>query len=385
MISFEQNELRLRLIKRGLCVVMIAIGSMLAVSNSPQRVNGQGAGRPVAAPTPAKNRDSRNRRAEQQAARERAERDRIQREADEKIARERERAERETAKEKAAREAAEAKRRELEALLPNGKINSVWTESAVVKGGALGLQIHLKFEVNNLKGFKVGAGAVFYKADGNELKDLNQSYTTTANQVYTGEDFEPSYVNSEYSDFVLFIPYEELHLEPGHHKLKLFTWLRAGDTVLARSQLVEFSVTAAELVEAKRVALLPRGKIESVRIDPNINYGGSRGMMIHFKLTFHNLKGIECQAVAFFYYANQEPLKGKGKFADVGGTLITVSDTFTPTLVAGYYEDLRLFMPYKEIRLPEGKHELKFFAAIQGKNSGYFTQSDWVSFSLTQN
>jgi hypothetical protein len=317
---------------------------------------------------------------------EKAERERLKREAEENLSRERaerERAERERTKEKEAREAAEAKRKELEALLPNAKIQSVWTDSAVVDG-SMGLQVHVKFEVNNLKDFECGLGALFYKPDGEKLKDFNDNFTTTAGHVYTGKNFKPTLTNASYSDFVLFIPYEELHLGQGDYRLKLDTYLRAGDKVLAESEKVEFVVTAAQLAEAQRVATAPWGKIESVRIDHNIDQGGNRGMMIHFKLTFANLKGVELEAVAFFYWASGSPLKGKGKFATTGGNLVTTSDSFTPSLVAGYFEDLRIFMPYKEIRIPKGRHELKFFVSIHGKNIGYFTQSDWLGFWMTQ-
>lgn len=333
----------------------------------------------------AREKAARERAARERAAKGKAERERIRQEAEERIANERaerDRAEREAAKERAAREAAEAKRAELEALLPNGKIQSLRVESAVAEDGKMGVQIHVKFDINNLKDIECGVAAYFYNASVEPLKDINNSFANKAGHVSVGQTYKPTFPKSSYEDFPLFLPYEELHLSRGDHKLKVFASLWVGDKTLAQSEWVDFQVSSSELAEAERVSLRPRGKIEALRVEHNATLGGELGIKVHFNLTLYNVKDVECNAIAFFYDAKEVPLKGSGYYASDKGTLSTPNYLFTPTLAAAYYEDFTLFLPYKVIQLSKGTHDLKFFVGIHAKGIGYFTKSGWGNFQV---
>ena len=90
-------------------------------------------------------------------------------------------------------------------------IEKVWQEQNVSENGVKGMNIHIHFKVYNMLGIQGNCTVWFYLKDGTELKDSNGRYRTTAGQVSTFENFTPSYANSEYSDFVIFMPYSELH------------------------------------------------------------------------------------------------------------------------------------------------------------------------------
>lgn len=83
-----------------------------------------------------------------------------------------------------------------------------------------GMRVHARIKANGLKGTNCRIVAFFSHESGEDLKDRNDRFRTVDGQVSFGEDFQPSYYNSEYKDFVMFIPYEEFDLLSGKHNLK---------------------------------------------------------------------------------------------------------------------------------------------------------------------
>lgn len=75
-----------------------------------------------------------------------------------------------------------------------------------------GMKIHVKFETEDLKGIEGRVIANFFYDDETKIKDINNHYSTPDGQVCVSENFTPSYDSSTYNDFILFMPYSELHL-----------------------------------------------------------------------------------------------------------------------------------------------------------------------------
>ena len=80
-----------------------------------------------------------------------------------------------------------------------------------------------------MKDKKGHVAAYFYDDEGVSIKDQNGKYKDAGNpaSVSTGEDFTPPYINSEYTDFVLNIPYSELHQTGSYSrtlKFKIIIW-----------------------------------------------------------------------------------------------------------------------------------------------------------------
>lgn len=97
---------------------------------------------------------------------------------------------------------------------PYGEITKIWVDYNVYNGGEeKGMMIHVAFNVNNMLGKEGMVCAYFYFSDGTALTDTNGRYETTDGNVAVGKDFAPSYENSIYNDFHLFMPYSELHLD----------------------------------------------------------------------------------------------------------------------------------------------------------------------------
>jgi hypothetical protein len=105
-------------------------------------------------------------------------------------------------------------------LAPSGEIEKMWVDYDVHDKERHGMRIHLKFNVSNLKDMKCSANVYFYYASGKPLKDSNGKFKTTDGNVAVHEDFIPTYVDTVYKDFQLFMPYEELHMATRNYSLK---------------------------------------------------------------------------------------------------------------------------------------------------------------------
>lgn len=110
--------------------------------------------------------------------------------------------------------------KEKEATRISATINKVWDEHNVVFNGSSGINIHVKFEVNNMMNLTGNCCAYFYDRDKKPLMDNNRNYCAANGQVSVGCTYTPGYKKCSYDDFVLFIPYSELHLTAGRHDLK---------------------------------------------------------------------------------------------------------------------------------------------------------------------
>lgn len=129
----------------------------------------------------------------------------------------------------------------------SGKVESVWVDYDQWQGGNKGMKIHVKFSVDNMLGRKGKCVAYFSFANGDKLKDFNNSYCTVDGQVSLGENFTPSYENALFSDFVMFMPYDELHMAAGSGKteLRFFILIYDAETEedLAKSDYYNFNFT----------------------------------------------------------------------------------------------------------------------------------------------
>lgn len=96
-------------------------------------------------------------------------------------------------------------------IRPEVSFKKIWVEHNVYSGGKKGMRIHVKFNINNMKGKRCSAVAYFYDSYGNPLVDLNGSYRTTDGHVSTSNSFCPPYDNAVKNDLILFLPYSELH------------------------------------------------------------------------------------------------------------------------------------------------------------------------------
>lgn len=223
----------------------------------------------------------------------------------------------------------------------------------VQKDNQKGLLIHCKFEVSKLKDIKCSVTAYFFFKGGTALKANNGNYHAADGQVCVEEKFIPSYEESVYKDFTLFMPYDELHLAEGKHELKFLIRLcdRSVDSEIARSNDYHFRL---DYIDNQL-----RRSIEKVWVEFDTVDAGRYGMKILVKYQVDNLKPIKCQATAFFYSDDGAPLKDtNNKYCSTDGQ-VCVSDNFALPYGSSLDKYFTLFMPYDELHL-KGEHALTF-------------------------
>ncbi len=104
-----------------------------------------------------------------------------------------------------------------------------------------GMRIHVKFNDNIFISDVSDVVAYFYYSDGNPLYDKNGKYTTSENTVCEGACFLRGYSTS--SDFIIFMPFDELHIKKTGNTTCAFNitiWDRATSRELASSSLYYF-------------------------------------------------------------------------------------------------------------------------------------------------
>ena len=116
------------------------------------------------------------------------------------------------------------------------KILNVWVEHNKFSGLVKGMRIHVKFETYNVRGYNGECAAYFYFSDGTKLKDYNYQYSSVDGQVSVGGSFSPNYDSAIFNDYVLFMPYSELHIS-GSAQCKFHVDVRIGGEVVQSEEV----------------------------------------------------------------------------------------------------------------------------------------------------
>ena len=124
------------------------------------------------------------------------------------------------------------------------KIENIWQTHDVFQDNERGMNIHIKFSFTDMLNKSGACVAYFYwKTDDSMLIDNNQRYRAANGHVSTGNQFTPNITNGIYNDFVLFIPYAELHLPAGQHDIKFNVIIFDNNAkVIAKSDFQEFKI-----------------------------------------------------------------------------------------------------------------------------------------------
>ena len=122
------------------------------------------------------------------------------------------------------------------------KIENIRQTHHIVKDNEQGMNIHIKFSFNDMLNKTGWCAAYFYWKTDSVLIDKNQRYRTADGQVSTGTQFTPNIAHGIYNDFVLFIPYTELHLPDGRHDIRFDVIIFDNTTLIAQSDFQGFQI-----------------------------------------------------------------------------------------------------------------------------------------------
>lgn len=109
---------------------------------------------------------------------------------------------------------------------PVARVENITVDHSQILEDGKGMIIHVKFNIQNMKGKKGKVVAYFYEDDGKALIDTNGKYLSSDSHVSVGKDIIPSSDDMYYSDLTLSIPYSELHQTgSGSRILKFSIWV----------------------------------------------------------------------------------------------------------------------------------------------------------------
>lgn len=118
----------------------------------------------------------------------------------------------------------------------------------------------------------------------------------------------------------------------------------------------------------------PSATFQRMWIDYNVTEGGVKGMRIHTAFKAYQMKNVPSYLALYFQYRNGTMLKDKnGKFNSSAGD-VAVYRELLPAFDPAVYEDEPVFMPYDELDLPAGNHELQIQANIIYKQGGIISE-----------
>lgn len=249
---------------------------------------------------------------------------------------------------------------------PGTDFDSIWINYNVKEEGELGMKIHLKFTVYEMKD-KDAYVAIYFTYDDEMagiLKDKNNKFVSTAGDVALYKSIKPGYDPAVYDDLVLFMPYSELDQEPGIYDLTMDVKViyKEGGTI---GQLTYYDFEYTKPGSPADVESESKADVvfEDMWVDYDITENNKKGMRIHLKFSANNMKGIDALAAVYFQKKNGEKIEGNTGYRSKNGQLAIYKE-IKPAYDEAVYKDLQFFIPYSEINVGIGKFDLRMKADI---------------------
>ncbi len=106
---------------------------------------------------------------------------------------------------------------------PRASFDKMWVDYDVMNNGEKGMLLHLKFTAYEMKDMDAMAAVYFLynNAKGGLLMDKNKKYNSAAGEVAVYKEVKPAYDPAVYDDLQIFVPYNELDLDPGTYELTM--------------------------------------------------------------------------------------------------------------------------------------------------------------------
>ena len=111
----------------------------------------------------------------------------------------------------------------------------------------------------------------------------------------------------------------------------------------------------------------PSAQIHEVTFQMDQRRDNRNGMVISVDLSTCNLQDIDCQVAAYFSDASGEPLRDlNDDYRSYDGE-VSVGTSLTPSRREQHFFDVELFIPYAELHLTPGTHDLSLSVSLWRK------------------
>lgn len=265
---------------------------------------------------------------------------------------------------------------------PSAKFDSTWVDYDVTESGQKGMRIHNKFTVYGMKNLPSYLAIYFETSDGTRLRDKNKKIYSTTGEVAIYKELSVGYDPGVFNDVSVFMPYDELDLPGGKYNLRMDIDLiyKAGGLI----QHMNFHAFEFTQPDATTPTSSQEAQVNKVWIDYDITQNGRRGMMIHVDFKVYGLKGVDSYLAIYVSDEKGNRFKNSNSdFSSVDGELAlfkSLKPGYEPTV----YEDSKLFLPYDEIPVGNGEHNLKLDIDLIYQNGDLFKHLDFKPFVFTR-
>jgi len=254
----------------------------------------------------------------------------------------------------------------------HASFDKLWVDYDVTEDDQLGMRIHVKFTAYEMKDMDAYLAIYFLNKGKNNaaLKDNNNKLVSSAGDVAIYKSIKPAYDPAVYEDLQLFMPYNELDLDPGDYNLTMDVKLiyQKGGVISALTKH-DFDYTKPGSKNAGAPATsLVSAEYKDLWVDYDVTESGKKGMRIHVKFSLHQLKDNDCFLAIYFEKKNGDKLKGSSSTYRSTTGQSAVFKSLKPAYDDADYNDMQLFMPYNELNLGKGKFDLRMNASIIYKN-----------------
>jgi hypothetical protein len=104
---------------------------------------------------------------------------------------------------------------------PTAKFDRMWIDYDVTQNGKKGMMVHTKFTIDNLLNQTVTLALGIEKETGTKVFARTTSkYRSKTGQLAFYKTFTPKYNSAKFNDVKIFVPYAEIPLPVGKHKLR---------------------------------------------------------------------------------------------------------------------------------------------------------------------
>ncbi|MBK7706189.1 MAG: hypothetical protein IPN69_20965 [Acidobacteria bacterium] len=267
---------------------------------------------------------------------------------------------------------------------PRAIFKNLWIDYDVTEGGQIGMRIHVKFTTLSMRSLDSYLAIYFTNSAGAPLKDRNDKFNSSSGDVAVYREMKPGYDSTDYDDLTVFMPYDELDLNPGKYTLGMDVKIiyKAGGLIQDLTKKA-FEYTKSDVIERDSESV--SATVNRVWIDYNVTQGGKRGMLIHVSFEVTGLQGID-SALAV------RVMKTDGGFLPSSSSGYSNDDDELEILYAmkpGYptsvFKDATVFLPYNEIVIGKGKWDLKLDFDLKYEDGELIKHLDVYEFEFTRN
>ena len=270
---------------------------------------------------------------------------------------------------------------------PRAKFDRLWVDYDVSENGVKGMRIHVKFTTYDM--FNVDSYlAVYFEYDdeaGGTLKDKNKNYYSSAGDVAVYKNIKPQYDPTLYEDLQVFMPYAELDLDPGTYDLTMDVKLiyKEGGSI-QHLTYHNFEYTKPKDDEGSQ-GLSATATFDKMWVDFDASENCVKGMRIHVKFSVLHMRNLDSYLAVYFEKKDGEKLRtDNSNYRSKSGQVAiykSLNPGYDPETV---YEDLQLFMPYNELNLGTGQHDLEMDLDVIYKDGGLVKHLKYYDFSFSQ-